>query len=143
MSSPEPEYRQTLRETAAGLERLMARAFEVALTLDGQVVTSSAGPEWAPLEGTGLECRLVPGAFVLDTRGVAGSSCAQVQVEQAVYVFVTRGCLSLWRVDKEDTYTDYHAGQVAYLEPNEKHLWRMNEPTQNRSVFIPNHQLDR
>lgn len=108
------------------------------MQLAGGPAEAAAGPDWQPLPGmSGLETRLIPGAFVLDTRGPAGTRCDEVAVPEAVDLYVKRGRMQLRRLDTEAAYTEYRAGEVVHLLPGERHAWVLLEQSENRAVFVP------
>lgn len=137
--TPEPTTGARLRaiyEQQRDIRKELATT--VQLTLANGPTEAAAGPDWQPMPGlNGLETRLIPGAFVLDTRGEAGTRCDEVAVPEGVDLYVKRGRMQVRRLDSEPTYTEYREGEVVYLRPGERHAWVLLEQSENRAVFVP------
>jgi hypothetical protein len=136
--TPEPEYRQELRQHVAKMEEVAASVRALNITVNGQRIKSPLTAEWQPLQGMpGLESRLIPAAFVVEMRGEAGAGQDEVQTAEAAFISPISGQLLLRRLETEDEYSKYLPGQLVVLKPGERRGWKLPMPYRGLSVFIP------
>ncbi|GAB2958917.1 hypothetical protein GCM10027048_27600 [Hymenobacter coalescens] len=152
-STPEPPYRQALRDVAADLagqrEQLLRVHGTLALRLGDQATPVALdGITFAPIPGIAdMEWALLPapmGATYshMNVRAMAGARSPRVSVPHAVRVHVLCGALLWWQASQgheagEPAYRRVEAGAVLELPPHEEHGFVVLTPYLSYNVFSP------
>lgn len=147
-STPEPSYRQTLRELAADLagqrEQLLRVHGTLALRLGDSVQpVALEGLGFAPIPGIeGMEWALLPapmgaGYSHMNVRGAVGTHSPRVAVPHTVRVHILCGALLWSQPDAHAEPRRVEAGQVLELAPHAEHGFVVLEPYLSYNVFSP------
>ncbi|SNR92801.1 cupin domain-containing protein [Hymenobacter mucosus] len=147
-NTPEPSYRQALREVAADLAGQRDQLLRVhgtlalrigdltqPLALEAALFTSAHGME-------GVQMALLPsphGATYshMSVVGRVGVRCEKVSVHHHVRIYVLQGRLRWWQANTGNQAREVVAGQTLEIAPHEEHGFEVLEEYHSYNVFTP------